>query len=141
MEFGIYVQNEGPGGLLKKCAKTLDASLNVILNQNQSGFEAIDAIYMGFDSASEFQSGFKVCMLRVRRNYDLKLITGGKVHYNCMIECNIDLPECDIVEAHSEDKMISYLKGVLIKVAPRLFDKFPPGEAEYFLSAIGQVNV
>ncbi|MDR7050139.1 hypothetical protein J2X54_002620 [Duganella sp. 3397] len=139
MEFGIYVHSQGPGGLLEECAKTLDASLNGILNQ--SGFEEIDAIYVSFQSVSRIQTGFRVCKLRVRRNYDMKLITGGRVHYNCMIECDIDLADCDVIEADSEDKMISYLKGVLIKVAPRLFGEFPSGEAEYFLSAVGQVNV
>jgi len=139
MEFGIYVHTQGPGGLLKECAKTLDSSLNGILNQ--SGFEEIDAIYLSFHSISSIQAGFRVCKLRVRRNYDMKLITGGKVHYNCMIECDIDLPDYDVIEADSEHKMILYLKGVLIDVTPKLFHEFPPGEADYFLSAVRQANV
>jgi hypothetical protein len=139
MEFGIYVQFQGYDGLLKECAKKIDASLNEIFNK--SGFEEIDAIYVSFQSTNRIQAGFKVCKLHVRRNYDLKLITGGKVHYNCMIECDLDIPDCDVIEADSKDKMISYLKGLLIELAPKLFGEFPPREAEYFLSAVRQAKV
>lgn len=139
MDFGIYVHTQGPGGLLKDSARILDASLNRIFDQSTLG--EIDAIYISFQAVSRLQVGVKVRRLRVRRNHDLKLITGGRIHYNCMVECDIELPDCDVIEADSEHKMLSYLKGVLTHVAPKMFGEFPPSETASFLLAIGRAGV
>ena len=139
MDFGIYVHTQGPGGLLKESAKKLDFAMRSGLQVAEFGL--IDAIFISFQALSGIQSGFRVRKNRVRRDCDLKLITGGKIHYNCMIEFDIDIPDADVIEADSVMGMIFYLKRVLTEVTPQLFKNFPSREAELFILAIEKAQI
>ncbi len=124
MKFGINVDSQGPGGLLKLICLRISQELKrkfseVVLSE-------VDGLAIGFMSTSVFETGLRIYKRRVKRNYNLKLITFGTVeHFNCLIEMGVELPDALVIEANTEEAMRIYIKSVLLEIVPKLLKGFP----------------
>jgi hypothetical protein len=80
VDFGIYVHTQGPSPF-REVASCLNRTVRAALQSLH--LREIDGLYISFYSTSRFETGMRKLKRRVRRDYKLKLITGGAVHYNC----------------------------------------------------------
>ena len=89
----------------------------------------IDGLFIGLLSTSIFEAGFKVYKRRVKRDYNLKIITKGTVeHYNCLVDIDIELPDALVIEANTEPAMRTYIKKTLLEISPKLMKGFADEE-------------
>jgi hypothetical protein len=124
MIFGINVHTQGPSGLLKSTCQKISRELE--RKFSELVLSEVDGLFIGFLSTSVFEAGLKIYKRRIKRNYDMKLITLGTVeHYNCLVDMEVELPDALVIEANTDEAMRIYIKAVLLDIVPKLLKGQP----------------
>jgi hypothetical protein len=138
MIFGIYVHTQGPSSF-REVAHALSRSLRPAFDGLR--LSEVDGLFLGFHSTSRIESGVSPLKRKVRRDYTLKLITGGTEHYDCLVELNSEVPDAEVIEATSESAMFEFVKSSIGKVLPVALRGFPPEDAQRVLSVVASAGL
>ena len=116
MNFGIYVHTQGPSPF-REVARELGQSMERALRDIT--FEEIDGLFLSYQSVSNLMTGSKKLRRRVRRDYNLRLITGGTEHYRCMVEYDALVADADTTEAGtSERTLFEFVRSLVLTSLP-----------------------
>ena len=118
MDFGIYVHTQGPSGLLKMVGDEISSELTKKFEQVV--LTEADGLFVSFFSTSMFEVGLRVIKKRTRRHYTMKLIGGGTIFYACNVAVDLELPDAVVIETNTVEGMRTYIKNVLLEIAPKL---------------------
>jgi hypothetical protein len=139
MYFGIYVHTQGPSPLrdvARAFARLIGHALEgAVLSE-------IDGLFLGLQSVSSFQVGIKPGRRKVRRDYDLRLVTGGSVHYACLVELdNILLADGEVIEAaRSEAALFEYVRNVVTEILPVALRGFGDQDLQLLQDAVSKAS-
>ena len=126
MRFGVYVHTQGPS-TLREVARLFSQLVAQALED--VALSEVDGLFLGFQSFSSFYTGIKPGRRKLRRNYDLRLITGGTEHYACSVELDSALPDGEVVEAAtSEEAMFEFIRARVSQVLPAALHGFPASD-------------
>ena len=119
---------------MEEVAGYLGRSVNHAMASEQP--TEIDGLVLSFQSVSSLQSGVKVGRRKVRRNYNLKLITGGTEHYNCLVELDIKVSDGDVIEASSDSALFEFVRELVAEALPAALKGFSPDDLALFSKVI-----
>jgi hypothetical protein len=116
MRFGIYVHTAGSTWF----DQTANALHRVASEQlKEVVLDDFDGLYISFEVASSCPDGFRVLKRRVRRDYELKLITGGAHFFKCMVELDVELGDPEVlVKAGTEASLFEFTQSAVIRCLP-----------------------
>ena len=122
MRFGIYVHETGStwldqtaGALHRICHEQLK---EVVLGD-------FDGLYISFRVASLCPGGFRILKRKVRRDYKMKLITGGANLFKCLIELDVELGDPDVVAAaNTESSLFEFTQATVMRCLPIALKEF-----------------
>jgi hypothetical protein len=90
-------------------------------------FEEIDGLFISYQSVSSLSGGSDKPKRKIRRDYRLRLITGGTEHYKCMVEYDALVLDAEVIAASaSERSLFEYVRSLtLSSLAPALAGLHP----------------
>jgi len=122
MRFGIYVHETG-STWLDQTAGTLHCICHEHLKD--AVLSDFDGLFISFRVASLCPGGFRMLKRKVRRDYKMKIITGGANLFKCLIELDVELSDSDLVAAaDTEDSLFEFTKRTVIRCLPIALKEF-----------------
>jgi len=135
MEFGIYVHTQGPS-LFREVARELDQKVKGALEQTT--LVEVDGLYLSFYSTSAFPKGVKRLKRRVRRNYTMKLITGGTASYKCLVEFDAEVADAELIDSSSTKRdLFEFVRSAVMHCLPIALAEFKGDDLKLVQSAVG----
>jgi hypothetical protein len=116
VRFGLYVHQAG-STWFDDLARTLGRASSMALADAE--LDEIDGLYISFFAVSHLNEGVRKLKKKVRRDYTMKIITGGSQHFRCLIELDVEVADSELVAAAgSESSLFSFVKSVVLRCLP-----------------------
>ena len=126
MQFSIYVHDAG-ATWLDSVAGSLGNAVQSTLRDVQ--LSMVDGLCVSLWATTDFAQGVRQVRTRARRDYKMKIITGGTRFYRCLLECDAQLADGELVGAAStEESLFRFTQASIVKCLPTGLAEFNPSD-------------
>jgi hypothetical protein len=134
MQFGVYVHNSGSTWLNQIAGSIAATASNELSDVRLS---EVDGLFIGLNASAAVPTGIVASRRKVKRDYQLKLITGGTEHYRCLIERDFKVSDAELLAAaDSERTLFVFVQQLLCRTVDMALQGFPETEIQRIKSAI-----
>ena len=119
MRFGLYAHVSGSTWL-----DSVAATLGSVVQERLSNVDLddVDGLYISFLATNDFSRGVKKLKRKVRRNYTMKVITGGTRYFRCLVELDAYVADAELVAAaDTEISLFEFVKATALRCLPLAF--------------------